>query len=272
MEKTIIERLRGVSLFREFKDSERDLKPVATIINGEIREMILAALNDTVVAAQSPLTNAFGITESAAAITTAIPYTESTEAMGPEFTQGDIDTEVALRNPYIVFEYRSSGKAFTTKVDDKALARAIISTMGENGTDIYTNVPGVSSGSGWRSARESPIPIPGVQLVEACSKKYATKATILGNEYLTALPCEISVFVDENDPTKLTISVLSPSFMFGTMFQGAVEEAFINGEITQDDVIEYSTLADVVFSDLRLIIDQAIKNYDSTLTLQTPAP
>ena len=216
------------------------------------------------------MTNSFGITEKGAAITTAIPYTESNETMGPEFTQNDIDTEVALRDPYIILEYRSPGKTFTKKVDDKALARAIISTMGENGTDIYTNVPGVSADSGWRSARESPIPIPRVQLIEACSKKYATKATTLGNEYLTALPCEISVFVDEDDPTILTISILSPSFMFETMFQGALEEAFANGKTTQDDVIEYSTLTDVISLDLRLIVDQAIKNHDSTLTLQTP--
>lgn len=259
--------------FTDLSDEEKSaLGPVASAVNGEIRELILAALDDDTTVLQSPVDLPQGTTETAAEITTPIPYTESTEAMGPEFTQDDIDTEVALRNPYLVFEYRSEGKTFTTKVDDKALAQEIIATMGENGTDIYTNVPGVSAGSGWKSAREAPLAIPGVQVVEACSGKYATKATKLGNEYLTALPCEITVLVDENDPSKLTISFLSPNFMFGTMFQGAVEEAFANGEITEDDVIEYSTLADVVFSDLRLIVDQAVKNYDSTLTLQTPAP
>ncbi len=275
--KIYIDMLNADAIFSLFfadlsDDAKAAVKPVANIINGEIREMILAALNDTTVTAQSPLTNSFGITENAAAIKTAIPYAESNESIGPKFTQDDIDTEVALLNPYIIFEYRSSGKEFTTKVEDKALAKSIINTMGENGTDIYTNVPGISDGSGWRSARESPIPIPKLQLVEACSKKYATKATILGNEFLTALPCEFSVFVDENDPTILTISLLSPSFMFDTMFKGAVEEAFINGEITQDDVIEYSTLADVILSDLRLIIDKAVNNYDDTLVLQTPIP
>lgn len=259
--------------FTDISDPNGALKDVASAVNREIRELVLAALDDTTVAAQSPLSiPLIGTTESAAAITAAIPYTESTLAMGPEFTQDDIDTEVALRNPYIVFEYRSAGKTFTTKVDDKALAQEIIATMGENGTDIYTNVPGVSDGSGWKSARKVPLAIPGVQVVEACSGKYATLATKLGNEYLTALPCEITVLVDENDPTKLTISFLSPSFMFGTMFQGAVENAYAEEKITADDVIKYSTLADVVFSDLRLIVDQAIKNYDSTLTLQTPTP
>ena len=258
--------------FTDIEDPDGALEAVANAVNTEIRELVLAALNDTTVAAQSPLSAAVGITEDAATITTAIPYTESTEAMGPEFTQEDIDTEIVLRNPYIIFEYRSQGKTFTTKVDDKALAQEIIDTMGENGTDIYTNVPGVSDGSGWKSAREAPLAIPGVQVVEACSGKYAKKATKLGNEYLTALPCEITVLVDENDPSKLTISFLSPNFMFSTMFQGAVEEAYVAGKITQDEVIEYSTLADVVFSDLRLIVDTAIQNYDNTLTLQTPAP
>jgi len=258
--------------FTDIEDPDGALEAVANAVNTEIRELVLAALNDTTVAAQSPLAGAVGITEDAATITTAIPYTESTLAMGPTFTQTQIDNDVAFKSPYIIFEYRSPSNTFTTKVDDKALAQAIIDTMGENGTDIYTNVPGVSDGSGWKSAREAPLAIPGVQVVEACSGKYATLATKLGNEYLTALPCEITVLVDENDPTKLTISFLSPNFMFGTMFQGAVEKAYADGKITKDDVIMYSTLADVVFSDLRLIVDTAIQKYDPTLTLQTPAP
>ena len=255
--------------FTDLSDAEKvALGPVATAVNNEIRELVLAALDDTTVAAQSPLVGTVGTTEAAAAITAAIPYTESTLAMGPEFTQTQIDNEVALKNPYIVFEYTNGGAGFVTGVDDKALGEAIIATMGTNGTDVYNNVPGVSAGSGWKSARPDTLAIPGVRVIEACSGKYATLATKLGNEYLTALPCEITVLVDENDPTKLTISFLSPNFMFGTMFQGAVEQAYADGKITKDDVIQYSTLADVVFADLRLIVDTAIQNYDPTLTLQ----
>ncbi len=256
------------SLF--FTDIEEDAKaalgPVVNAVNSEIREMILAGLDDTTVAALSPTANAFGTTEEAATITTAIPYTESTLAMGPEFTQEDIDTEVALRNPYVVFKYKAKNgnETFTTGVDDTEFAQQIITTMGyEAAPDyIYNSVPGVSEGSGWKSAREHPLNIPGVKVVEACSGKYATKATTLGNEYLTALPCEITVYVDETDETNQTLSVsfLSPNFMFGTMFQGAVEDAFSAEKITQDQVIEYSTLPEVVFSDLRLIVDQAVKD------------
>ena len=254
--------------FTDISDPTGALKDVASAVNKEIRELLLAALNDTTVAAQSPVAIAsVGTTESAATITTAIAYTESTLEMGPKFTQTQIDNDVAFKNPYVVFEY-SNGASFTYKTEDKALAKEIIATMGTNGTDIYANVPGVTAASGWKSARLDPLAIPGVFVTEACSGKYATMATKLGNEYLTALPCEITVFVNETDPTKLSVSVLSPTFMFGTMFQGAVEQAYTDGKITKEEVIAYSALAEVVFSDLRLIVDQAVKNYDSTLTLQ----
>ncbi len=254
--------------FTDISDPDGALEAVASAVNSEIRELVLAALDDTTVAAQSPIAiPGVGTTEAAAAITDAIPYAESTKAMGPSFTQAQIDNDVAFKNPYIVFEY-SNGATFATGTDDKALGEAIIATMGLDGLAVYTNVPGVSAGSGWKSARPDTLAIPGVRVIEACSGKYATLATKLGNEYLTALPCEITVLVDENDPTKLTVSFLSPNFMFGTMFQGAVEQAYADGKITKDEVIQYSTLADVVFADLRLIVDTAIQNYDPTLTLQ----
>lgn len=253
--------------FTDINDSTGALAAVASAVNFEIRELILAALDDTTVAALSPVANAVGTTEIAAVITTAIPYTESSLAMGPKFLQKQIDQEVAFKSPYLVFEY-TNGNAFATGADDKALGEAIIATMGTNGTDIYTNVPGVSKLSGWKSARVATLAIPGVRVVEACSGKYASLATKLGNEYLTALPCEITVFVDENDPTKLSVSFLSPNFMFGTMFKGAVDKAYAAGTITKADVIMYSTLADVVFADLRLIVDTAVQAYDPTLTLQ----
>ena len=84
----------------------------------------------------------------------------------------------------------------------------------------------------------------------------------MGNEYITALPCEFTVYVDETDETNQTmaISFLSPNFMFGTMFEGAVENAYSGGQLTKDDVIEYSSLADVVFADLRMIVDYAVQD------------
>jgi len=203
----------------------------------------------------------------------AVSYTESTLAMGPKFTQEKIDNDISLRNPYIIYKYTGNGSgnggAFTIG-DANTLAEEIIAKLGDDTATADTNVPGVSKDSAWRSGRHEPIAIPGVKVVEACSPKYAKKATALGNEYITALPCEITVYVDETDPTgqTLAISFLNPSFMFGTMFEGAVEKAYMNGDLSRDEVIEYSTLADVVFADLRLIVDAAVQ--DSTLGLAIP--
>ncbi len=51
--------------------------------------------------------------------------------------------------------------------------------------------------------------------------------------------------------------------MFGTMFEGAIPNALANETINKDAAIRYSTLADVVFGDLRLIVDQAVQNNDT---------
>jgi len=90
------------------------------------------------------------------------------------------------------------------------------------------------------------------------------------NEYITALPCEITVYVDETDDTNQTLGVsfLNPNFMFGTMFEGAVENAYNDAKLTKAEVIEYSTLADVVFADLRLIVDAAVQG--SALGIEIP--
>ena len=99
------------------------------------------------------------------------------------------------------------------------------------------------------------------------SSKYAKKTTALGNDYITALQCEFTVCVDETDDTNQTIAIsfLNPNFMFGTMFEGAVQKAFMNGDLTKAEVIEYSTLADVVFGDLRMIVDHAVQDRDGAL-------
>jgi len=230
---------------------------LASDVKSELRGMILAGLEDDDGLSGSP----------------ARDYTESTLAMGPAFTQEKIDNEISLRNPYIVYKYSGNGTgeggAFTLG-DADTLAREIIAKLGTDAATADTNVPGVSKDSAWRSGRPDPISIPSVKVVEACSPKYATKATALGNEYITALPCEITVYVDETDPTgqTLAISFLNPSFMFGTMFEGAVKNAYDDAKLTKEEVIEYSTLADVVFGDLRLIVDAAVQG--SALGLAIP--
>lgn len=222
---------------------------MASSVKNELRTMINAGLEDN-----------NGVSGSAS-----VAYTASTEELGPQFTQDKIDNDIALRTPYIVYKYkRADNGTFTKGVDDKALAISIISALGSDTStaDKNTGLEGLSVGSAWRSGRPDPIAIPNVQVVEACSPKYAKKATALGSEYITALPCEFTVYVDESDETNQTMAVsfLNPNFMFGTMFEGAVENAYAGGKLNKADVVEYSSLADVVFADLRMIVDYAVQD------------
>lgn len=238
-------------------EENAEFATLASAVKSELRGMIKSGLEDN----------------NGASSSAAVAYTESTLAMGPKFTQEFIDNEISLRNPYIIYKYSGTGTgeggAFTLG-DADTLAREIITKLGTDAATADTNVPGVSKDSAWRSGRPEPISIPSVKVVEACSPKYAKKATALGNEYITALPCEITVYVDETDPTgqTLAISFLNPSFMFGTMFEGAVKNAYDDAKLTKAEVIEYSTLADVVFGDLRLIVDAAVQG--SALGLAIP--
>ncbi len=227
---------------------------MAAAVKSELRTMIKAGLEDD-----------GGASGSAARV-----YTELTDELGPEFTQDKIDNDIAFRSPYIVYKYSGTGTgtdgSFVKGTDDKALAESIIHALGTGVVGDTANftpgLEGLSAGSLWRSGRPDPIAIPNVQVVEACSPKYAKKATALGNEYITALPCEFTVYVDETDDTNQTIAIsfLNPNFMFGTMFEGAVTNAYNDAKLTKAEVIEYSTLADVVFGDLRMIVDHAVQD------------
>ena len=238
-----------------FKDTENaEFAAMAAEVKSELRQMIIAALAD-------PATGVTG--------TDAIVNTELTDELGPEFTQDKIDNDIAFRSPYIVYKYKRTAGGTFDLTNAGQLAESIIDVLGDDSDTAENRLPGLSIGSAWRSGRPDPIAIPGVKVVEACSPKYAKKATALGNEYITALPCEFTVYVDETDETgqTLAISFLNPNFMFGTMFEGAVSNAFSNGALTKEEVIEYSTLADVVFGDLRMIVDHAVQNSALDLTI-----
>ncbi len=263
------------SIFFHDITDDGTLKQVAADVKNELRTMVLAALDDsTTVAANDPVVNT-AITAEAPKLTTVVGYTPSTEALGPKFSASDISDSVSYRDPYIVYKYTSPGITFT-QADAKNLAKDIIAALGTdaNTADKTPGLEGLSANSAWRSGRIDPLGIPGIFVAEACSPKYAKKATTLGNQYITALPCEISVYVDDaaadytNTDGKLTtgtgstiaISFLNPNFMFGTMFEGAVANALANGTIDKTGAIEYSTLADVVFADLRMIVDNAVQD------------
>jgi uncharacterized protein (DUF302 family) len=269
------------SIFFHDITDDGTLEQIASDVKRELRTMVLAALDDSATVAANATADGVIITTDPK-LTTAVTYTESTEALGPKFSATDISDSVSYRDPYIVYKYTSAGKVFT-QTDAKALAADIIAALGTDAStaDKTPGLEGLSVNSAWRSGREAPLGIPGVFIAEACSPKYAKKATALGNEYITALPCEISVYVDDTAPdysttdgkittgtgSTLSISFLNPNFMFGTMFEGAVANALTNGTIDKTGAIEYSTLADVVFGDLRMVVDHAVQGSDLGLTI-----
>lgn len=99
-----------------------------------------------------------------------------------------------------------------------------------------------------------------------CSPTYAKKATQLGSEYLTALPCEFAVYIDENDESNqtLAISILNPEFMFMNMFKGAIENGMATGKITQTEMNEFMTLPSTVKNDLLLVVDHVAQAHNLT--------
>ena len=229
--------------FPGIEDPDNKLKGMAEAVKGEIRGMIMASLNGTE------------------------GLTEATDALGPKFTTDEL-SKIKDEDIYLVTQYKStSGKAFT-KADAKKLAQTIIEKMGTDDVNADAHVEGLSKDSKWRSARPDPIAIPGVFVTEACSPTYAKMATRLGAEYITALPCEITAYLDRTDDTNqtLSISILSPQFMFENMFKGAVENAVANTGLSQEEAKKYETLASVVLGDLNKIVNEAVANSGLDLT------
>ena len=231
--------------FPGIEDPDGKLKGMAEAVKSEIRGMIMASLK-----------NETGIKE-------------LTEDLGPKFTKDEL-SKIKDEDIYLVTKYQSSeGKVFTT-ADAKKLAQTIIEKMGTDEHNADTYVKGLSTASAWRSARPDPIAIPGVFVTEACSPTYAKMATRLGAEYITALPCEITTYLDRTDDTNktLSISILSPKFMFENMFKGAVENAVRDTNLSQEDASKYQTLADIVLGDLNKITDEAVVNSGLNLSKQ----
>jgi uncharacterized protein (DUF302 family) len=206
--------------FQDLSETEKTaLKGVASAVKDEIRGMILAALADN-------------------------SHTVRSEAMGPRY-----ETDVTLPSPYRVFRYSNDANETTAQI----AARIIQEGLGLPATEgsVSSLITGVSDGALWRSGRAAPLPIPGVQIIEACSPKYAKMATALGAEYVTALPCEIGVYVDEATGETM-ISFLDPNFMFTVMFADALNA------LSADELQLYEPLPDTVFSDLKLIVEHVL--------------
>jgi len=229
--------------FPGIPDPDGKLKGMAEAVKGEIRGMIMSSLQGEA------------------------NLIESTDALGPQFTANDL-SKIKDEDIYLITKYKSNSDKVFTEADAKKLAQTIIEKMGTDAINADVHVEGLSIDSKWRSARPDPIAIPGVFVTEACSPTYAKMATRLGAEYITALPCEITVYLDKTDDTNntLSISILSPQFMFENMFKGAVENAVTNTGLSQEDAGKYATLASTVLSDLNKIVDEAIGSSDLDLT------
>jgi len=226
--------------FNDYNDTTGNMATMASTVKDEIKGMITNALTQA-----------------------SISYTDKSEAMGPKFTKSEI---AQLTSPYIVYQYKMDGTTFVKGQDDKNIAKALIEILGDESAPTALIKDQLSDGASWRSARPEPLAIPNTFVVEACSPTYAKKATKLGSEYLTALPCEFAVYVDESDETNqtLSISILNPEFMFGTMFNGAIDSALANGKITEADATEFMSLPGIVKGDLIKIVEHVVAEHNLT--------
>jgi hypothetical protein len=144
------------------------------------------------------------------------------------------------------------------------VTQAIINTMSIHGTSTEgvhpTVIDGVtldsilSPGSSWRSARATPMTLPGNNhVIEACSPKYAKLAMSTGLHHVTALPCEITVQIvdqDGNGSTEtLVISYLDPHFMLNALF----------ADITEEEKLAFAPIPGNIMNDLQKIVRAALE-------------
>jgi len=168
------------------------------------------------------------------------------------------------KSPYKHVGYtRKHGGDFDS-VDAMNVTQAIIDTMSIHGNpDAGTHptfVKGdkelesiLSPGSSWRSARPTPLPLPGKNyVIEACSPKYAKMAMSTGMHHVTALPCEITVQVidrtGDGSRETLVVSYLDPHFMLGALF----------ADITADQKEAFAAIPGNIMDDLQKIVAAAL--------------
>jgi uncharacterized protein (DUF302 family) len=190
------------------------------------------------------------------------------KAIGPKYTSMDQVTQAVddspEDSPYKHVGYtRKHGGDFDSE-DAAAVTQVIINTMSIHGNPDAGMHPAkikggknlesiLSPGSSWRSARPTPLPLPGKNyVIEACSPKYAKMAMGTGLHHVTALPCEITVQVIDRtgDGSKetLVVSYLDPHFMLGALF----------ADISEDDVAAFADIPGNIMDDLQKIVAAAL--------------
>lgn len=190
------------------------------------------------------------------------------KALGPKYKSMDEVVNVVATSPYQspykhVGYTRQDGYAFTA-ADSTAVTQAIINTMSIHGTATEgqhptaidgTTLDGIlSAGSSWRSARAAPLTLPGNNhVIEACSPKYAKMAMSAGLDHVTALPCQITVQIidqDGNGSTEtLVVTYLDPHFMLNALFADVPEEM----------KLAFAPIPGAIMTDLQNIVRAALE-------------
>ncbi len=187
--------------------------------------------------------------------------------LGPKYMSMDEVVSVVAasphQSPYKHVGYTKLNGAAFTATDSTAVTQAIINTMSINGTPTAGIHPTVfngatldsilSPGSSWRSARASAVTLPGNNhVIEACSPKYAKLAMGTGMHHVTALPCEITVQIIDQDGNgsleTLVISYLDPHFMLDAMF----------ADITYEEKIAFAPVPGAIMDDLQKVVAAAL--------------
>lgn len=196
--------------------------------------------------------------------------------LGPKYKSMDEVINVVATSPYQspymhVGYTKMDGSAFSA-ADSTAVTQAIINTMSIHGTSTEgvhpTVIDGVtldsilSPGSSWRSARATPMTLPGNNhVIEACSPKYAKLAMSTGLHHVTALPCEITVQIvdqDGNGSTEtLVISYLDPHFMLNALF----------ADISEEDKLAFASIPGNIMNDLQKVVRAALEVNLGTIVL-----
>ena len=216
---------------------------------------------------------------------------EMDQKIGPEYHSIEDVVEVLADSPYespfLHMAYTKVEKtAFFTPDDSLAVAKAIIAAMSThadnpgvhptpitvdyegypvedtNGDEIIDLDDALSVKSSWRSARLSPITIPGKNhIIEACSPKYAKMALGTGLHHATALPCEITVqimdFDEDGTKESLVISYLDPGFMLNALF----------ADVTEAEKESFADIPGTIMVDLQNVVTAALEFQNSGMDL-----
>lgn len=189
--------------------------------------------------------------------------------LGPKYMSMDEVVNVVATSPYLspykhVGYTKVDGTAFTA-AESSAVTQAIINTMSIHGQPGEGTHPTVidaagntldsilSPGSSWRSARATPLTLPGSNhVIEACSPKYAKMAMSTGLHHVTALPCEITVQIIDQDGNgtaeTLAVSYLDPHFMLNALF----------ADISEADKVAFASIPGNIMDDLQKIVATAL--------------